>query len=132
MEQYFTQHPTGLIDLSELSREHTLRGPLPEYQDMRGSLMLAPVDNKDHRRLFRYSYFSEEKTAGSEQSFKFTPPVFSYTKDVDYYLICVNSSREMLGDARLESFRSFNGRIRKSAEHLAEMDKQNQNNNTSK
>lgn len=83
--EFFTLYPKGVIslfDYSGLSREFHYHGNLAEIDSVPGGLLLSPVYQKNHLRLFRYTYISPEETAVQRQKLNFVPPLFTFEKDL--------------------------------------------------
>jgi Ca2+/Na+ antiporter len=101
MVTFFSQYTTGMImlsDYSTLSKEIKIHGTLLEFDSMPGGLMLKPLFNDGHFRLFKYTYLSAEETAVREKEYEFKTPLYEQKKDIEYYKYCISNNTEWMAD----------------------------------
>lgn len=85
---FFDKHAEGLIlfsDLSLLSTEISLHGPLMEMKTMPEGFLLDSVLTQGHYRLFRYKRVSAEETKALREKYADIPPPYTIKKDADYF-----------------------------------------------
>lgn len=85
---FFKEYPKGKIILSDFSTlvpESHFHGPLLEFDSVPGGLLLSPVINNGHYRLFRYVYINSKNTEIQRQNFNLAEPLFHIEKDQEFY-----------------------------------------------
>jgi hypothetical protein len=115
-----------LSDFSTLSRETHLHGHLLEWDSVPGGLLLKPVINDGHYRLFRYVYINAAETEIQRQKFNFADPLFRIEKDVDFYIVANYHDGGWLSATwikALENHKSLDAQVRENAKWMVEQDK---------
>lgn len=131
---YLEGHRNGLFllsDFSTLSGEITMHGSLLEIPNVPGGILLEPVRNEAHYRLFRYKFLSPEETGIQRQKLNFTPPLYTIVKDVPYYEISARINGDWLTglwQEAVKNHRPLDEQVHIAAEWMVEQDKLNQQN----
>jgi hypothetical protein len=90
MSAFFHDHSKGLFVLSDFSTllpEIHLHGPFLEFDSVPGGLLLKPVINNAHYRLFQYVYINANETEIQRQKFNLADSLFHVEKDAEFYAV---------------------------------------------
>ncbi len=136
MKSFFENHPQGQIVLSDFSTmvpESHFYGPFVEFDSVPGGLLLTPIINNAHFRLFRYVYINAQEAEIQRQNYNLAEPLFRIEKDVEFYKVLNYHDGAWLSGAwikALENHQSLDAQVTDNAKWMIEQDelKKSENN----
>jgi hypothetical protein len=128
MEKFFRKFPRGLLvlsDFSSLQRETRVSGNLIEFDSVPGALLLEPLINNAHYRLFEYSFLSPQEAGIQKQKYTLAVPLYNIRKDRDYYAALNYMDGSWLADTwrdALKGHRSLEEQVYRNADWMVRQD----------
>lgn len=128
MLKFFEKYRQGQILLSDFSTlvpESHFHGPLLEFDSVPGGLLLQPVINDGHFRLFRYVYINAQEAGIQRQKYNLAEPLFRIEKDAEFYVVLNYRDAGWLGDTWIKSLgglRGIDAQVHDNAKWMVEQD----------